>query len=271
MFPTILIFFLFGLIIGSFLNVVLFRTEKNGSLGGRSHCRSCGALIHWYDNIPLLSFILLRGQCRKCGVRISFQYPLVELATGLLFGLSGLLVFRLEEPSSWLVASWWCFLFSVLLLISVYDLGHMEIPLSFLLFGVGGGVVYLIGASWFSLGQTDFLSWPLSRGLLGGGLAALFFYLLVWMSRERWMGMGDVWLAFIAGLAVGPTAVLFLLTLSFTLGALVAIVLLIMKKKELSSQIPFAPYLCVATVLLLLIQVLNPPWLYYFLFPGVSF
>lgn len=265
-------FFLFGLIVGSFLNVVLFRTETGENLGGRSHCRLCGNTIFWYDNIPIVSFLLLSGKCRSCAQSISWRYPVVELLTGVLFSIAGTLVFRPDFPLTWFGALWWCFLFSVFILIVFYDLAHLEIPFSFLLFGIGGTFLYFLAFTFF-LPQpgslSELLSGPLFQSLFGGGLVAFFFFLLVWMSHERWMGKGDIWLGFLAGMAVGPHLVLFLLSLSFTLGALVAIALLFLQKKELSSQIPFAPYLCLATILILFSLALQPAWLFLFLFPSL--
>lgn len=253
-------FFLFGLIIGSFLNVVLVRTEKGESLGGRSRCPHCRALIHWYDNIPLLSFLLLRGKCRACREPIAWQYPLVELGTGVLFALAGALVFEPLDPLSWLTVLWWCFLFAILILIVVYDLRHMEIPLVFLLSGIGGGAVYVVVQTLLQP-MIGFWSLPLAQALLGGALASSLFVVLVLVSRERWMGAGDAWLAFLSGLALGPALIFFLLTLAFGLGAMVALTLLALGRKDLSSRVPFAPYLSLATILLLVLQAAPPPWL----------
>ena len=246
-----------------------FRTETEETLGGRSRCRACRTTIFWYDNIPVVSFLLLRGKCRRCAERISWQYPLVEILTGFLFFLAGLLVFKVGVPATYIEAIWWCFLFSMLLLIAFYDLAKMEIPLSFLLVSIAGTILSFLILSFFFFPLTlgTVLMSPLAQAIFGGSIAALFFYLLVWMSQERWMGMGDVWLAFLAGMAVGPHLILFLLSLSFTLGALIALFLLLTHQKGLSSQVPFAPYLCLATVIILVLTALETPWLSLFLFP----
>ncbi len=264
---VLLFFFLFGLIIGSFLNVVLLRTEKEEGLTGRSHCPKCQALIHWYDNIPVLSFLMLQGRCRTCGLAISIQYPLVELGTGFLFLLPALFVFQSFEPLSWLSSVWWLFLLSVLLAISLYDLRHMEIPLSFLLWGIGGTVVYFALISWGGLPEGMWWKIPMVEAGIGGVIAASLFYFLVWISHERWMGMGDVWLALLAGLAVGPHLLLLLLTLAFGIGAFISIGLLLWRGKTLSTQVPFAPFLSVATVLLLIMMEIEPWWFSLFFFP----
>src|SRR3989344_2201116 len=129
----VIIFFIFGLIIGSFFNVLVYRLRDAETLLGRSFCRQCKHQIRWYDNIPLLSFVLLRGQCRDCETKISWQYPAVEFITGVLFALVGLIFFvsggdaRMWWEIAWLVSIASCFV-----VIAIYDLRYMEIPLSLL-------------------------------------------------------------------------------------------------------------------------------------------
>ncbi|MFA9262746.1 MAG: A24 family peptidase [Undibacterium sp.] len=269
MFPVTLIFGLFGLIIGSFLNVVILRLEQGVTFGGRSMCPKCQALIRWYDNIPLVSFFVLRGRCRQCQTPISWQYPLVEFATGALFALFGTLSIGLATPPELVQTFWHLFLVSLLIAITVTDVRNMEIPLILLLAGVGGAVFAAVAET--TVSGIGFLEpgAPWRMMLFGGGVAALLFYGLVYYSKETWMGMGDVWLAGIAGAAVGLPALLLLFTLSFFTGAVVGGALLLFGKKGMKSQIPFAPFLSVGTLSTLLLLALKPWWLMLLLLPIV--
>lgn len=267
-------FFLLGLIIGSFLNVVVLRFEKQESLGGRSHCPYCGVLIHWYDNIPLLSYLLLRGKCRSCGESISLQYPLVEFFTGSIFVFIGQLYFAstLFDQEAMLTTGWYLMLSSVLIAVLVADLRTMEIPLVFLVTGVIGSVLFILLAT--LLFHSDTWSLPgawWQMQLLGGAVATFLFWLLVFFSKETWMGMGDVWLAGIVGLTVGIEYLLFTLTLGFFLGAAIGLVLILLQKKQLQSQIPFAPFLIVGLFMSMGILWINPGWLHLFLVPVSAF
>ncbi len=262
-----LFFFLFGLIIGSFLNVVVFRLEKDQSFDGRSKCPSCGAVIRWYDNIPILSFFLLRQRCRVCRFPISWQYPAVEFVTGVLFALFGTLAIGAGSATEIVFTLWHLVLVGLLVTIAVYDARNMEIPLVLLATGIIAAIVYafiatyLAGGDWFASG----VIWQ--QMLWGGGIAAAIFYALVYFSKETWMGMGDVWLAGLAGAAVGLPALLFLFTLSFFIGALVGIGLLVRGERSMKSQIPFAPFLAVGTLGTVLIQAIGPWWLALLLLP----
>ncbi len=263
----ILFFFLLGLIIGSFLYVVVLRLEAGVTLGGRSQCPSCGAIIRWYDNIPVLSFFLLGRQCRQCRYPISWQYPAVEFLTGGLFALFGTLMFEAGTLVDIASVIWQLVLVSLFLVIALYDARNMEIPLVLLLTGVIAVAVFVVTITILSP-----LPWidpaaPWRDMLWGGSLAALIFYALVYFSHETWMGMGDVWLAGIAGAAVGLPTLLILFTLSFGIGAVIGVALLGLKKRGMKSQVPFAPFLVAGTFVTLCIQALNPWWLSLFLLP----
>lgn len=282
----LLFLFLLGLIIGSFLNVVVLRSEKEESLGGRSHCPQCQALIHWYDNIPLLSFLMLRGKCRACAQPIAWQYPLVELMTGLLFVSIGYFftetLTQLMDTSLWggVFADWgtllilvgYLVLASILIAIFVSDLRTMEIPFVFLVAGLGAALL-LMGLQYIFPTATPFAWRPLTitNQLLGGGVAALIFYALVFFSRETWMGMGDVWIAAILGLTVGLDMLLFSLTLSFSLGSIVGIVLLSLRRKGWQSPIAFAPFLIIALFASWFIQWSSTTWVASFILPWELF
>src|ERR1035437_5647474 len=145
-----IIFFVFGLIIGSFLNVVILRLNTQKSLGGRSACMSCMNKLSWYELIPVFSYLGLRGRCRNCKTKISIQYPLVELATGLIFGLLFLKfqdVFFLDTFSFSFTYAYYAFMFSLLVVVATYDLKHKIIPDSL---SMAFGILAFLGLFFFS-------------------------------------------------------------------------------------------------------------------------
>lgn len=231
--------FVFGLAIGSFLNVLIYRLEKGESaLRGRSYCDHCKHALAWYDLIPLLSYVLLRGQCRYCRQKISLQYPLVELATGLLFFA---LLHTLVELRFLYVSYLWA-IGAILLAVFVYDLKHFLIP-DILVYSATG-----LAALWKIF---EFLEvgtfMPLIASLLAGLAAAAFFFSVYLISRGTWMGFGDAKLAFLLGLFLGWPLILVALFAAFCLGAIVGLILIAFKKKGLKSEVPFAPFLIVGT------------------------
>lgn len=246
----LIIFFLFGLLIGSFLNVVVYRIRTAETVLGRSHCRHCKKTIRWYDNIPLLSFILLKFKCRDCGEKISWQYPLVEFLTGVVFALLASQYFALEDMSTWVTTGAMLFFASAFIVVFVYDVAYMEIP-SLVLWPVVvlalAFDVYLdIGTSFFSIWDRSLVS-----GLIAAGAAFLFFFSLSFFSREKWMGMGDAYLVILLGLILGWPKILLGLFLAFAIGAICGIILIALKKKKMQSQLPFAPFLIAGTFLTL--------------------
>lgn len=260
----ITIFFIFGLIIGSFLNVLVYRLKDAETLLGRSFCRNCRNQIHWYDNIPLISFVLLLGTCRNCDTKISWQYPALELLTGILFLFIGFFFFVPGNVPSSLETLWLLGVMSCLLVIGAYDIRHMEIPLNMLAVSAFLTVVFLT-ADFFLFSESFFVS-RLWYGIMGSMVVGGFFFVLVWMSKETWMGWGDVWLGSMAGLIVGLSSVLLMLTFSFGLGALVGIFAIARKKKSLKSQIPFAPFLVAGVVLTLFLPQAFPLFFQAFVF-----
>jgi len=225
-----IIIFVFGLIVGSFLNCLIYRLEKKESfLGGRSYCPSCWHSLNWLDLIPVLSFLLLKAKCRYCQKPISWQYPLVEIATGLFF----LLILNFQFSIFNLIIA--CFL----IVIFVYDLKHFIIPDKVVFPAILVSGLYL------------FLRYDASYIYAAFG-AALFFFLFVFLSRGKWMGIGDIKLAFLMGLFLGFPNILVALFLAFLIGAVVGIALITTKKKELKSEIPFGPFLVLGTFIALL-------------------
>lgn len=250
-------FFSLGLIIGSFLNVVVFRLKEKETLLGRSFCRHCQHQIRWYDNIPLFSFMFLGGRCRDCKARISWQYPLFELVTGVVFLFIGQYFFDVVNMSTWGETLWLLVLTSLLLVIAFYDMRHMEIPLMPLVIGFFVTAAFLLYDARFGAGNLSLFGRQL-QAILGGVVVGGFFFALVFISKETWMGWGDVWLGMLSGMVVGLSNILFMMTLSFGIGALVGISLILARKKGIKSQVPFAPYLVIGTLLTLFLPEMFP-------------
>lgn len=236
-------FFVLGSIVGSFLNVALLRYNTGRSTGGRSACMSCRRTLVWYELVPVLSFIVLRGRCRTCTSRLSFQYPLVEGATALLF----LGVFLKGLPP---VVTAYALVVSVLFLfIVVYDLKHLIIP--------RGPMYTLLGLS--VLAQivdpyTLSLHVPMVWDLVIGPLFFLFFAALFFFSGGRAVGFGDAKLSLALGLLLGFSAGLSAFVFAFWIGAVVGIALLLSARVLYffygfsahwhgKSELPFAPFL----------------------------
>ena len=247
------IFLILGLIIGSFINAVVYRINSAETLLGRSHCPKCKMKIRWHDNIPLISFILLSARCRDCGEKISWQYPLTELAVGIVFALIGWSFFDVSDGMAWLLTLHYLVVFFLLMIIFVYDLKYMEIPMIILWIGVAWTVAYLFLNDWQNFeSAAGFLSLDIASGIIGGVVAFIFFFALAYFSKETWMGMGDAYLGLLAGLVMGWPNILMTLTFSFAIGALISLVLVAMRRKTVKSQVPFGPFL-VAGMLLMII------------------
>jgi len=240
--------FLFGLIVGSFLNSVIYRLQTGESfLFKRSYCPHCQHTLNWQDLIPVLSFLILRGKCRYCQKPISLQYPLVELATGFLF--VSFFIFHF----SFLIYLITCFL----IIIFVYDLKHYIIPDKVIYPAIAIAVLSrlfeILNFSHWNLIRNWKLEignlQPLINPLSSAFLASLFFLVIVLISRGKWMGVGDIKLAFLMGLILGWPDVLVALFLAFFIGAIIGIGLILTGKKTLKSEIPFGPFLVTATFL----------------------
>jgi len=233
--------FIFGLVFGSFLNCLVYRLEaKKSFLKGRSFCPRCQHLLSWRELLPVLSFILLRGKCRYCRKPISLQYPLVEMAAGLLFVLI-VFYFSFDFLFSFFYLIFSCFL----IVIFVYDLKHYIIPDRVIYPAIVLALLYQViegTGSVAGIGQYSVLS--------AVGVAA-FFLAIVLVSRGRWMGAGDIKLAFLMGLLLGWPDILVALFLAFFIGAIVGLGLMVSGQKGLKSEIPFGPFLVTGTFLAL--------------------
>lgn len=253
-----IIFFTLGLIIGSFLNVVICRMNTARTFGGRSACMSCKNCLSWYELIPVFSFLGLQGRCRKCKTKISIQYPLVELITGLIFAT---LLFKFQNlllvdvAMFGIIYAYYAIMFSILMVIVVYDLRHKIIPdILSLVFGTLAFLgLFIFSANNFSGFTYASLHIPTFLELLSGLIIATPFYLLWLVSGGRWMGLGDAKLALGLGWFLGLSSALSALVLSFWAGTIVGIGLILLSKiynlgYGMKSEIPFAPYLAFGTL-----------------------
>lgn len=254
--------FFFGTVIGSFINVIILRFEAGKLPLGRSVCPHCAKILTWYELVPIASYLIQKGRCRGCGVRISPQYPLVELATGLLFALVFLHIIGFSSPHNpqpttytrlILELSVW----STLLVITVYDLRTKLIPDAFsATFAVLAALILVINHSP--------LTTALWLNLAAGPILFLPFFILWYMSDGRWLGIGDGKLAlgigWLLGLSYGGSAIMF----SFWIGAAVSLLFIAFQRIQshlrrssnpqpstsnltLKSEIPFGPYLVLGT------------------------
>lgn len=245
--------FLFGLAVGSFLNVVIYRTLHGESpFEGRSRCPKCKKTIRAVDNIPLLSYILLRGRCRWCKARIAWSYPVVEFLTASLFVwwlVAGFAFFRLtQSPFAYLQPGFWLIVGLLLVVVFFSDLFYGLIPdVIVAILGFLGLFYRLLLTGTGIMQQADFLK-ALASGI---GVAAFLLSLIV-LTGGRGMGMGDAKLSLVLGLILGWPRIMVAVFLSFFLGALVAVFLLLIGKKRFGQTLPFGPFLVVGTVLALL-------------------
>jgi len=229
---------IFGAIVGSFLNVCIIRLPKEESIvWPGSHCPHCKVPIEFYDNIPLISYILLKGRCRHCHRHISFQYPLIEGITA----LSSLILIMKFGPS---LSYLFYFLFvAALIVITVIDLYHQIIPDVISLPGIGVG----LGASLIIPQNTFFNS--LVGILLGGGSLFLVATLYQWLFKREGMGGGDVKLLAMIGAFLGWKAVILTILLGSLIGSITGIIIMVLKGKDFKYAIPFGPFLSLGAVI----------------------
>jgi prepilin signal peptidase PulO-like enzyme (type II secretory pathway) len=244
--------FLLGTIIGSFLNVVIYRFNTGKPISrGRSICMTCNKTLRWYELIPLFSFLIQGGRCRRCASTISHQYPLVEFGTGLIFALLAFHFVPLlaySQKTYVIIVTLYALIFSLLMVIAVYDIRHKIIPDTL---AYAYAVVALILVFVNPTGVGSLLMTPSIWNVLAGPLCALPFGLLWLISGGRWMGLGDAKLVLGIGWMLGLMSALAALTLSFWIGAIAGILIMIMQSKKLGmrTEIPFAPFLIIGTLI----------------------
>ncbi len=229
-----IIVFLYGIVIGSFLNVCIYRIPQKESIAKeRSHCMSCGYQLKWYDLVPLFSYLFLKGRCRKCKKAISIQYPIIEALNGVLY----ILVFA--EYGLSVQTLLYCFLFSALVTLSVIDFRTYEIPLGINLFILALGLIRVI---------TDYTNWP--SYAIGLVCVSGFLFLIYWFSQGRAIGGGDVKLMATCGLLVGWKLIL----IGFLAGCIIGSVvhLLRMKISKEGHVLAMGPYLSIGVMVTVL-------------------
>ena len=242
-----------GLCVGSFLNVCIARMPEDRSVvSPPSHCPDCGAGIKPYDNIPVLSWVLLGGKCRNCKTGISPLYPTIELLTGLL----SLLLYRhlVPEPAALTVgaiAAWAGLLVFVSMLVGTtyVDLRHYIIPDQFSIYAVPVGLAMNVALG--ALGWGGALTWQQSvvGALVGGGSLGLVMLAYWLVRREEGMGLGDVKLLAMMGAFLGAVpAIPFIVLVSSVLGSVVGIGLIVVQGRGFRAQVPFGPFLAVAAI-----------------------
>lgn len=225
--------FIVGSAVGSFLNVVMDRIISGGTILGRSYCDHCKSPLSPFDLVPIVSFIGLGARCRYCKKRISWQYPIVEASCAVLFTLA-VYVLTVNGLLSFAYLIFWFFLIAILVVVAVIDFRFSLIPTTFVFF-----------ASLIALFFSYFLnpSAIFVENVLAAFAAALFFLVIVVLTRGRGMGQGDIVLGFLMGMVLGFTGTIVALFLAFMFGALVAILLLAIGRKKLGQTVPFAPFL----------------------------
>jgi len=257
-----LISFVLGMVVGSFLNVVGLRHNTGRGLSGRSFCFSCGETLRWHELIPVLSFIFQKGRCKSCRSAISWQYPIVEIITGILFlGLSQKFldffilgsvvgIGNFYEATILCALVVYAILFSLLVAIGVYDIKHKIIPNKLVYIFISVAFLRVASISLiniFVLGDSFVSAIP---NLLSGPIVALPLFLIWFLSNGRAMGFGDVKLALGLGWMLPLWGALASLMISFWIGGIVGVALLFLfsKKITMKTEVPFAPFLISGTI-----------------------
>lgn len=227
-----LIFVILGLVIGSFISALTFRYPKSVSIiNGRSFCDSCRAQISWYDNIPLLSFLMLKGKCRKCDNLISYRYPLIEFVTALGFYS----IYYFFWPN-FVDLFFYLLVFTTLISIFVIDLENKIIPDDFTFWGIFFTTIYLLTGRFSILIPSFFAGFALAAFLL-------FIHLV---TKGRGMGLGDVKFAVFGGIVTGPSLAGIWLLNAFLTGGIAGIILILAGRAKFKDQIAFGPFLVAA-------------------------
>lgn len=219
-----IIIFLYGIVIGSFLNVCIYRIPGKENIVSRSHCMSCGRKLHWYDMVPIFSYVFLKGRCRQCGAKISIQYPLIEALNGVLY----VIVFMANGFSFSSVL--YCLMTSALIVITVVDERTYQIPVTFNLF------LGLIGIMMTVYDWRHIIS-----HLVGMLCVSLFLYALYYFSSGKAIGGGDIKLMAVAGLILGWKNIILAFILGCILGSVIHTIRMKMSKKN--NMLAMGPYL----------------------------
>ena len=236
-----MLIFILGLIVGSFSNVCIYRIPKNESIiYPASHCLKCRTTIKPVDNIPLLSYVLLKGRCRNCGSKISIQYPIVELLTGIIYLIIYLIYGLSIQSLIYIILS------SALIIIAFIDLNEMIVPDVISLPGIGVGLILS-----FFVPYIKFIN-SVSGVVVGGGIILIIALVGSMIFKKEAMGGGDIKLAAMIGAFLGWRYTIISLFLGFFLGALAGIFLILSKIKSREDMVPFGPFIALGSLITLL-------------------
>lgn len=227
------IIFLYGIVIGSFLNVLIYRIPRGlGISKGRSMCTNCSHTLVWYDLVPFFSYLFLKGKCRYCGSKISFRYPFVELLNGILYIL---VVWKYGVS---FLSLGWLIAIPALICVAFIDAEHKIIPDRFHIVLICAALIMAISER-----GPDIVT-----RLIGGFAVSVPFLLIAYISGGRAMGGGDIKLMAAAGLCLGWQLCLVALFLGAIIGSIVSVIQMIGKQVNRKSQVPFGPYLAIGIV-----------------------
>jgi len=242
---TVAMLFILGAAVGSFTSVVIYRlhTKESGILRGRSKCPHCQTKLKPLDLIPIASYLMLRGRCRKCSGEISYMYPLLEFVTGSLFALmffkfpfiNDALQFSMDNLGMYLLFAFYIF---VLVFTFFYDFHYMQVSDEILLPAILIALVATLAAP---------IAPSLKEALFGAAMALVFFGFQILVSKGRWLGAGDLRIGAFMGIILGWKFFLVSLFISYLFGSVVAIAIGLKKKKFENVKIPFAPILVTGT------------------------
>lgn len=246
-----------GLCVGSFLNVVIYRLPNQMSLvRPASHCPKCNYKLKWYDNIPVFSYIFLRGRCRNCGEKISIRYPIIEMLNMLLW-VACLAVFtdvfvktNTNDYVMFAVSSLAC---SCLVCVFCCDLEHLEIPDELQVVLLILGLVSMFSKN---MPATD----KVLGFLIGGGFFAFVYYLFYFIKKRECLGWGDVKLIAVCGLILGYKSTILAIILSSVFGAIILLILSLSKKEESNKEYPFATFIVPACIFAMLFGEIVVSW-----------
>ena len=292
---SIFFIFILGLFFGSFLNVLADRLPNSKSILGRSSCEFCRKELSWIDLIPILSFMTLKGRCRYCHKKLPLAYPLSELFTGVIFALTYLLVnLRIfleivdlktlfmgdvfvvltSLPITYYILVqhvFVLFIVSVMIVIFLADKRYGIIPDKVLAVGIIATAIYLLYINYylpFENGQWYMIFGQFSRIInhLVSGVGAFLFFLMIYvLTKAKGIGFGDVKFGFFMGLLLGFPDILLALYIAFLTGGVVAIILVLWKKKGMKSEVAFGPFLIIGTYVSFFLSALIMPQIMVFL------
>jgi len=231
---TVLIIFIYGAVIGSFLNVCIYRIpEKKSIVSPPSACPKCGNFIKWYDNIPILSYFILARKCRFCGEKISLRYPIIEFITGLLFVLF-FIKFGVEK-----IYFFYIIMVGYLITLALIDIDRKIVPDTILKYMCITGAVFSV----FKFGGIN-----LFEGIIGATAGGTLLLILNYFTNGK-IGEGDIKLAAVLGMCVGAAAVFDIIFYSFIVGGLVAVFLMVTGKNSRKDEIAFVPFIAAGFIL----------------------